>query len=617
MYQTSRTKGQELVAQRMVRYFRNLGQEAYLITSVYHDGEMRISEESIGDKEYILTHDNELGIPIIRVGSFTSRWPPRRILFKDSIHTLERLVNEFRLNVLITHSTLWNGPEEVAKFVEWRRSIKALGGYLDPLVFCHMSHFQEPSAGGYSLIERTFRIAWNKLSLTTVLNVANLILVVSPYEKDTKVRMRARREKCILFPGGVDDESFLNNASSNPDDLFDKLKISRDARIIAYLGTIEERKNPMTVLDVAERLTHRSDIRFVIAGEGSSDYANRVQARAANLPNVSYLGEIGEREKTQLIEIAYLNILMSRMEALGLSQLEFMFCGVPVITSGVGGQSWIVDDGKEGIHVNGPDDVEGAVKAIEELVDNAPKREEFSNKARKRAKNFALSKLIEKLSLAITSEIEHESGLSKLPIEVRSTLTEPEVVVRNWSHGTHRILATNRRLFIQKGRLSRTTIEIPYSEIDSIEHIRKYSWTALTIGAILSSITFIQHYVSAVFSRTLTSTVSQAVSELVPRIAPEMAQIRTVVWTVPISMAFLVFLYRARRGYVLQGTSHNPIHLSPSFRETIAYVREIKDQTSHEYVKPIGVQEGTKKYVSPAFEAEKNGDETSAPETRD
>ena len=169
MYQTSASKGQELVAQRMVRYFRGLGHEAYLIASVYHDGKETISEDSIGEKGYVLTNDRELEIPIIRVGSYTSKWPPRRILFKDSIQTLENIVNEFNLNVLITHSTLWNGPEEVAKFVEWRRNIKELGGFKDPLIFCHMSHFQEPSPRRYSLVERSFRIAWNRLSLRTIL----------------------------------------------------------------------------------------------------------------------------------------------------------------------------------------------------------------------------------------------------------------------------------------------------------------------------------------------------------------------------------------------------------------------------------------------------------------
>ncbi|MDA4117165.1 MAG: hypothetical protein OK455_02355 [Thaumarchaeota archaeon] len=39
MYQTSLTKGQELVAQRMVKEFRAQSYDAFLITSPYHDGE--------------------------------------------------------------------------------------------------------------------------------------------------------------------------------------------------------------------------------------------------------------------------------------------------------------------------------------------------------------------------------------------------------------------------------------------------------------------------------------------------------------------------------------------------------------------------------------------------
>jgi D-inositol-3-phosphate glycosyltransferase len=63
------------------------------------------------------------------------------------------------------------------------------------------------------------------------------------------------------------------------------------------------------------------------------------------LPNVTYLGEIDEKDKIQLIKVSYLNIIMSRLEALGIAQLEFMYFGVPVITSATGGQSWVVQDG--------------------------------------------------------------------------------------------------------------------------------------------------------------------------------------------------------------------------------------------------------------------------------
>jgi D-inositol-3-phosphate glycosyltransferase len=122
MYQTSLTKGQELVAQRMVREFRRQGHDAFLITSIYRDSEQAVDPEEVKRRGgYVLVFDRELGIPVIRVNSENTTWPPRRIAFVDFVGTLTNIVDDLKLNVLITHSTLWNGPEEVVKFVVWRR----------------------------------------------------------------------------------------------------------------------------------------------------------------------------------------------------------------------------------------------------------------------------------------------------------------------------------------------------------------------------------------------------------------------------------------------------------------------------------------------------------------
>ena len=576
MYQTSTSKGQELVAQRMVSYLRRAGNDAYLITSVYHDGKEVISEESIGDREYVLIQDDELKIPIIRVSSFTSRWPPRRILFKDSIHTLERIVNEFKLTVLITHSTLWNGPEEVAKFVEWRRNIQTLGGYQDPLIFCHMSHFHEPSSGRYSVVERSFRIAWNQLSLKTILRVADLILVVTPFEREEKVKLGAARSKCILFPGGVDDYTFLTFGATRPVEFLQQLNIPADLKIISYIGTVEERKNAKAILDVADRLADRKDVHFVIAGRADSDYAATIKERAAQLSNVTMHGELSEKEKIQLIKASYLNILLSRMEALGLTQLEFMFQGIPVVTSGIGGQAWIVENNQDGIQVDGPDDISGAASAILELVDNSNKWVKLSKHAKGKTAEFALTRLIQDLEEALTDKIERQTGISALPVEVRSTLPEPETVVQTWSHGTSRLVVTNKRVFIQRGRLSRSTIEIPFSSIKSIQSFRRYDWKTLLSGAAVSFLMFVHHYVTPILSRSLTVRLETIVTFLVPSLRHNLPQVLADIWVFPITIAFIVFLFRARKGYTLNGPTLSPTYLSPSFSGAIDRIRSIQ-----------------------------------------
>ena len=574
MYQTSRTKGQELVAQRMVNYFRRLGNEAYLITSVYHDGKEVVSEDQMGTRSYFLVNDVELKIPIIRVASLVSKWPPRRIAFKDIVRTLENIVNDFQLNVLITHSTLWNGPEEVAKFVEWRRNMKALGGYQAPLIFCHMSHYQEPSPRRYSLMERSFRMAWNRLSLRTIIRVANLILVVTPYEEEAKARMGAPKEKLFLFPGGIDDLSFSQYSSSDPSEFLNQFDLPSDSKIVTFLGTIEDRKNPSAVLGVAERVTARNDIRFVIAGRGDSEYMESIRKKAESLPNVMYIGEVSERTKVHLIQNSFLNIILSKMEALGLTQLEFMFEGVPVVTSGVGGQSWIVRDGEEGMRVKGPDDTEGAAAAITALADDGQKWQKLSANAKQKASNYPLSRLMEDLDRAITKEIEKESGLSTLPTEVRSSISNPEYVIHTWSHGTSRVVATERRVFIQRGRLSRNTLEIPYSSINSIEHMRQLRWRALVLGGLLSALLFIQHYVFPIISRKLTVMVIDIASSLLHAGSINVELVVRFLWLLPILAATIIFLIGTRKGYALHGATMNPVFLPPSFEQAIQYLRE-------------------------------------------
>ncbi|HUK49765.1 MAG TPA: glycosyltransferase family 4 protein [Terriglobales bacterium] len=571
IYQTSTSKGQELVAERMVWYFRKLGHEAYLITSVYHDGVETLSENSLGDDGYLLIDDAQLHIPIIRVASTTSRWPPRRVLFKDSIYTLEKIVNEFKLNVLITHSTLWNGPEEVAKFVEWRRNVKEFGGYQDPVVFCHMSHFQEPSSSRYSLVERSFRLAWNRLSLKTILRVANLVLVVTPFEKESKVKLGADPNKCFLFPGGIDDQSFMRYEISARQDVYRTLGLDEELKIVAYLGTIEERKNPKAVLQVAERLKDRRDVRFVIAGRGHSEYGDSVKEWAARLPNVTYLGDIGDREKAQLIEISFLNILMSRMEALGLTQLEFMFRGVPVITSAVGGQSWIIRDERDGVHVEGPDDIDGASEAILSLLNDAERWHRLSVNAKKRAAEFTLTKLVKDLDSALTNELEKETGLSQLPAEVKATLVEPELVTATWSHGAHRVVATNQRVFIERGRLSRSTLEIPYSSVGSIEYVKHYSWGALVVGVFLSAF-------ALTFSMSGQILVNSLTALLV--LDPPNSLVLLTVGLAPVLIGSMIFARSLRRGYALQGPKTNAVFLPPQFRDAIQYIREMHDSPS-------------------------------------
>jgi glycosyltransferase involved in cell wall biosynthesis len=578
------SKGQELVAQRMVREFNSLGHEAFLITSNHHDGVV-VAEGSIAKTGgFAYTElDRELGIPVIRVDSYVTRWPPRRINFRDFISTLERIVDSFRLDVLITHSTLWNGPEDVARFIEWRRYMKRIGGYRDPLVFCHMSHFQEPTSKRYSLTERSFRVAWNRLTLPQIFSTANLILVVTPLEKEAKVKMGAKPEKCFLYPSGVDDYEFQHYSTGqaqNIETFLNQWGIREDQKLVSYLGSLEERKNPLAVLKVAKLLQERTDIHFVIAGRAQSPYAEKVIEVAKNLPNATYMGEISQEQKILLIASSRVNILLSRSEALGLSQLEFMYLGVPVVTSGVQGQAWLIHDNGEGIHVNGPDDTKGAVAAIRRLCDDEALWKRLSTNARKRAAELTVSKLTEQLDEALTVELTKERGLTVMPKEVRATMAEPENVLKSWSSGNWGVIATGRRLFIRRGVVSRRVTEIPYTNVTSIEHTRRYPWKTVVGGAAVSLLLWIGFFATSLLPQPFVSMSKELLNFLTNSglVQQSLLNVFLALATLaPFLIATTMFAAEARTGFTLKGPGKETIYLPGRFKEVITFIRNIQD----------------------------------------
>jgi roadblock/LC7 domain-containing protein len=427
-------------------------------------------------------------------------------------------------------------------------------------------------------------MAWNKFSLLQIQKTANLVLVVTPLEKDAEVKMGVDSKKCFLFPSGVTEELFLRHASADIEKFLETHGIPKDVKLVSYLGTIEQRKNPLAVLKVAELLKDRADIHFVIAGRGDSRYADRIKDKSNHLKNVSYFGEIDDKEKVLLMKSSYINILLSKLEALGLTQLEFMYCGVPVITSAVGGQSWLVRNGKEGVHTAGPDDVEGAAKAIVNLIDDQEAWNRLSLKAKEKARNLAASKKMAELDEALTEEMIKESGLKHIPQEARRTLVEPETVLETWSTGSWRAVATERRLFIKHGRLSRKVTEIPYWNISYIEHTRRYPWKILATGFLPTLVLLIIFSLGpqwpSILENTFISTVEESINSVITMI-PQLGSrenLMILVATIPMLVGLGAFAVLARTGFNLHGSRTKPIYLPHRFSEVVTFIRNVQDK---------------------------------------
>jgi glycosyltransferase involved in cell wall biosynthesis len=142
---------------------------------------------------------------------------------------------------------------------------------------------------------------------------------------------------------------------------------------VLFLGTLEARKNIGTLLDAYEALLRRrADApQLVLAGRSTEDASGWLQ-RIALPPlagRVTHVGYVSQHQKERLYAEARLLVLPSLDEGFGLTALEAMSAGVPVVASNRGSLPELV--GGAGTLIE-PHDVAGLADAIERLtVDDA------------------------------------------------------------------------------------------------------------------------------------------------------------------------------------------------------------------------------------------------------
>ena len=103
---------------------------------------------------------------------------------------------------------------------------------------------------------------------------------------------------------------------------------------------------------ISENSSHSSNFSFVFAGSEDPQYPKYVDQinSILNQQDVSILklGNLDPYELVSFYQAADLVVIPSLMEAVSLAALESMGCGVPVLSTRVGGMPEIIEDGKTG-----------------------------------------------------------------------------------------------------------------------------------------------------------------------------------------------------------------------------------------------------------------------------
>jgi glycosyltransferase involved in cell wall biosynthesis len=211
-------------------------------------------------------------------------------------------------------------------------------------------------------------------------NVAAVLATCSD-EVFELVRLGVPRTKISVVPCGVDLEKF------RPDGPVAERTAPR--RLLA-VGRLVRRKG----FDVAiAALPGLADTELVIAGGASADglsddpEAIRLRALAERLgvaDRVRLLGQVTRAEMPALLRSADIVVCSPWYEPFGIVPLEAMACGVPVVSTAVGGLTDTVVDGLTGLHVP-PNRPKALYRTIRSLLGNPQLRSAMASAGRDRA----------------------------------------------------------------------------------------------------------------------------------------------------------------------------------------------------------------------------------------
>jgi glycosyltransferase involved in cell wall biosynthesis len=166
---------------------------------------------------------------------------------------------------------------------------------------------------------------------------------------------------------------------------------SRDARsalglpdhgvVVMFIGRFASIKRPDRFVDIARRFTDRSDVHFVMVGDGP--LRTTIERERANLTHIHVLP--WQRDLGLLLGAADLVVMCSDNEGVPLLLIEAGMAGRAAVSTRVGSVDDVIRDGINGLLVE-RDDQEALAHAVQRLVDDEALRTKLGAEARTNAR---------------------------------------------------------------------------------------------------------------------------------------------------------------------------------------------------------------------------------------
>lgn len=196
-------------------------------------------------------------------------------------------------------------------------------------------------------------------------------------------------ENVYHVPNGVAFKKFRNADSGK---FMEKYKIPHNRPVVLYVGRVSFEKKIDCLLRAFKRVPHAT---LVIVGKGPSLWKYKDMTESIGLENVVFTGYV----KDSLLSGAYASadvfVSPSDSETFGLTFVEAMNFGLPVVGADRLGAKDVINNGKNGYLVEPDDESELAAKIVKLLKDPSL-RKKLGSQGKKDAKKYSMENISEK-----------------------------------------------------------------------------------------------------------------------------------------------------------------------------------------------------------------------------
>ena len=212
--------------------------------------------------------------------------------------------------------------------------------------------------------------------------------------REDYARARKMRTPRAAYIHGVGIDTDRLRPGEKPTDLRNELSLPKEAFLVLSVGELNANKNQQVIIRAIARLNDPA-VHYVLCGKGDQRQELETLAKELNIADrVHFLGY--RKDIADICRQCDVFALPSRREGLPFAAMEAMYCGLPLVNSGIRGLTDITEDGVSG-YVCGPDDVTRYAESIQKLKNNPGDREQMGARNRQTVEAFTIDRTKEEI----------------------------------------------------------------------------------------------------------------------------------------------------------------------------------------------------------------------------